>query len=203
MSRTYLILTVIALIGAAVLIFLPDKTKNNELDPERLLMEINNPSRFLSVDRVAHRLVEKDPSLLLIDVRAEEAYNDFSLPGAVNIPVSKVLLSENEDFLNRSDLEVVLFSNEDIYADQAWILCTRIGYKNLYVMRGGLNEWFDKIMQPEPPAATAPNEAFDLYSFRLAASQYFGGGTMESTEQPKETIIIKRREKKSATAGGC
>jgi len=203
MSKNYIVLTLIALIGAAILMFLPEKGKNNELNPEELLLEINNPSRFLSVDRVAHRLVEKDPSLLLIDVRSEKDYNDFSLPGAMNIPVNQVVLPENEDYLNRDDLEIVLFSNDDLYADQAWILCSRMGYQNLYIMKGGLNEWFDKIMQPNLPAATESKDAFDLYSFRLAASQFFSGGTLETVEQPKENVIIKRREKKSATAGGC
>ncbi|MBN2175793.1 MAG: rhodanese-like domain-containing protein [Bacteroidales bacterium] len=205
MSRTYILLTIVAILGAAVLVFLPEKKNQKELDPEKLLMEINNSSRYLSTDLVAHRLIEKDPSILLVDVRPAAQYGEYALPGAINIPLEQVLLIDNEGYLNRNDLEIVLYSNGDLWADQAWILCARRGYKNLYVLKGGLNHWFESIMQPKSPSPGSPSQDFDMYSFRLAASQYFGGGANieTNTENSTENVIIKRREKKSVTAGGC
>lgn len=205
MSKTYIALTLVAILVAVGLLFLPEKESYNETTPELLIKEINDPARFLSVDLIAERLIDEDPSLMLVDVRDAKQYTEYSLSGSFNIPLDQILLPEWMDYLYQDDMDVILFSNSSLSADQAWILCTRIGYKNLYVLRGGLNEWYTCIMNPSEPAETAPTEAFDLYSFRLAASQYFRGGSDVNvqTEAPKEKIIIKKRQRKTTTAGGC
>lgn len=205
MSRKYLILTIVAIIGAVVLLFLPERSNQNEIKPEDLFKEVTNPSRYLSVDHVAQRIIEQDPSILLVDVRSEDQYKEFSLSGSVNVPLDSVLSVNKQDYLNRDDLDVVLYSNDDLYADQAWILCARLRYKNLYVMKGGLNEWYASILNPKEPSETAPIEDYELYSFRLAAKQYFLGGSSIEIDggSQKENIIVKRRTKKAVTAGGC
>jgi rhodanese-related sulfurtransferase len=205
MSKTYIVITIVAVLGAAILVLLPQRESDNEIKPEYLFNEIKDQSRFLSVDFVAQRLIEKDPSIVLVDVRKTEQYREYALPGAINIPLDSILLPDNEPLLNRNDVNVILYSNSDIFSDQAWILCTRMGYKNLFIMKGGLNTWFDIIMQPVEPPATAASEEFDLYTFRLAASQYFGGGnnTIPTSSSVQENIKIIKREKKSGTAGGC
>lgn len=205
MSKTYIVLALIVVLVAVGLLFLPEHSNFEEINPELLIKEINDPARFLSVDQVAERLIDEDPSIMLIDVRTPEQYKEYSLPRSFNIPLDQLLDSAWKDYLNQENMDVILYSNSDLYADQAWIICTRLGYKNLYVMNGGLNEWYTCILDPSEPLETAPTEEFALYSFRLAASQYFGGGTDSNmqTDKPKENIVIKRRQKKTTTAGGC
>lgn len=205
MSKAYITLTIIAVLVALVLLFLPERINYEETKPEMLIKEINDPARYLSVDQVAERLINEDPSLMLIDVRNADQYNKYSLPGAFNIPLGNLLEPEWIDYLNQDDMDVVLFSNGDVYADQAWILCTRLGYKNLYVIKGGLNKWYSNIISPNKPKETAPSEEFDRYSFRLAASQYFRGDSDVSiqADMSNEKVIIKRKKKKVNTAGGC
>ncbi|MCB2219653.1 MAG: rhodanese-like domain-containing protein [Bacteroidetes bacterium] len=205
MSKVYIIFASLLILVAFGLVLLPDTEHEDQIPPEALLKEIMNQSRFLSADLIAARIIDEDPSIMLVDVRTAEAYNSYSLPGAINIPLKETLDEEWQPYLNQRGVDVVFFSNGDLFADQAWILCSRLGYKNLYVMEGGLNQWFTQIMQPTVPPDTSPNEDFDLYSFRKAASIYFGGGApAQSTQDIKgENIQIIRREKKTATAGGC
>lgn len=205
MSKTYIALTLVAVLVAVGLLFLPENEPYEETSPELLIKEINDPARFLSVDLIAERLIDEDPSLMLIDVRTANQFADYSLPTAINILLDQILLSEWSDYLYQEDMDVVLYSNSSLYADQAWILCTRLGYKNLYVLTGGLNEWYICIMNPSEPNETSASEEFDLYSFRLAASQYFRGGSDVNVQKDlsKEKIIIKKRQKKATTAGGC
>ena len=176
-----------------------------EINPELLIKEINDPARFLSVDQVAERLINEDPSIMLIDVRSTEQYEEYALPRSINIPLERILDPEWKDYLYQDNMDVVLYSNSDLFADQGWILYTRLGYKNLYVLKGGLNQWFKDIMQPLPPPETAPSEEFDLYSFRQAACQYFGGGSQAvvSADQPKRQVTFIKRKKKTTAAGGC
>lgn len=205
MSKRYILILVVLTALAFGLLILPDSHNSIDVKPELLLNEINSTSRFLSVDLVAERLIDEDPSIMLIDVRSPDQSAEYSLPGAFSIPLDEVALPDWEDYLNQDDMDVVLYSNSDLFADQAWIICTRLGYKNLYVMKGGLNEWFETIMQPKLPPETASKEEFDLYSFRQAARQYFGGGSNIEVEAdlPKENIVIKKREKKVVAEGGC
>ncbi len=205
MSKTYFILGALLILVALGLVFLPTTAHEDQIPPEKLLTEVMSQSRFISPDLVASRLIDEDPAILLVDVRQARAYESYTLPGAVNIPLEDILKEEWRPYFDQRSMDVVFFSNGDLYADQAWILCTRLGYKHLYVMEGGLNRWFAQIMQPEMPQATAPTEAFDLYSFRKGASIYFGGGAPEqnTSDASQENIQIIRREKKTVTAGGC
>ncbi len=60
-------------------------------------------------------------------------------------------------------------------------------------------------MQPTAPPETASTEEFDLYSFRKAARQHFGGGAMIETgsDQPKAEVTVVKRKKKAVAEGGC
>lgn len=205
MSKTYIILAVVLLALAAGLFLLPVSSRSKEITPEILYKEINDPARFLSVDQIAERIINEDPSILLIDVRPSEQFNLFTLPGALSIPLSEIAQPKWEEYLNQKDMDVIFFSNSDISADRAWIICARKSYKNLYVLEGGLNQWFSCIIQPSAPPETAPSEEFDLYSFRLAAGQYFKGGTVEneSSDVIGEQVKTIKRDKKTTTAGGC
>jgi rhodanese-related sulfurtransferase len=205
MNRTYFILAVIALVVAGGLIILPETERNSDIKPELLHKEINDPSRFLSTDLVTKRLINEDPSILLVDVRTPEQYKSYTIPGAINIPLNEINLDEWTDYFAQDDMDVVFFSNGDVYADQAWILSRRKGYDHLYVMSGGLNKWFKDIMQASSPPETAPSEDFDLYAFRMGAKIHFGGGKteIEMSQTEAEPVPLIRRKKKTITEGGC
>lgn len=215
MSKRYIFLAIILLGAAFVLMIIPPKEKGNQVDPHSFLVKINDQARFLDTDLIAKRIIDADPSLFLIDVRSIYEFEEYALPGAVNIPVEELLLKQWEDYFKQDAMDVVFYSNSDVYADQAWVLCAQLGYDNLYVMKGGLNKWFKTIMLPEMPLEGAPSEYFDLYSFRKGASLYFGGsvpdvpiaveksaGESTSAPAPKKKVVVKKKVKKQAE-GGC
>lgn len=215
MSKRYIILAIVLLGVAFGLLLLPNKIEHDQINPNLFLLEINDQARFLETDNIAKRLIESDPSLLLIDVRNEEAFKKYSLPGAINIPLNEILKDQWRNYVNQSSLDVVFYSNSDVIADQAWALCAQNGYKKVYVLKGGLNQWFQTIMLPEYPSELASSEDFDLYSFRKAASLFFGGSIPEISMiveevpeqqvpkvQVKKTVIVEKKEKKAAE-GGC
>ncbi len=205
MSNAYKLILVLLLILAVGLLFLPESNHSEKVNPEQLFQKINSTSRFLSPDHVAEKMINEDPTIFLIDVRSGDQYADYSLPGAFNIPLDEMALPDWEDYFMQDGVDVVLFSNSDLHADQAWIIASRMGYENLYVLKGGLNLWFKDIMQPTLPPETAPTEAFDLYSFRRAACIHFGGGSIETSvsDVDQEPIKLIKREKKVISEGGC
>ena len=187
------------------LTLLPEKAPKVKLAPDDFLIEIYDQSRFLSTDLIAKRLIDGDPGLFLVDIRGMYDYEEYSLPGAVNIPMDELLNADWKDYLNQDGMDIVFYSNSDIYADQAWALSVQEGYNNLYVMKGGLNEWFRTIMKPTKPLDTSPSVDFDKYSFRKGASLYFGGTPRQSSTDvaPKKKTVVVRKKKKKVAEGGC
>ena len=218
LSFRYIILAAILIVLAGGLVLLPKYEKHEGISPEELLSNAISPERYITTDELADRIINQDPSLLLVDVRNESDYKKYTLPGSINIPLKKVLDEDSEPYLYQDAYDVILFSNDNFHADQAWILCNRLGYQNLRVLKGGINEWYNTIINPKKPTENMDTNAFDLYSFRKAASMYFGVAYPEKVvkkpvvkkyvpkaspaQAPKKVIPIKKK-KKMPVEGGC
>ena len=218
LSFRYLILAAILIVLAGGLVLLPKYEKHEGITPETLLSNAVSPERYISTDELADRIINNDPSLLLIDVRDENDFKKYTLPSAINIPLNKVLEEDSEPYLDQDEYDVVLFSNDNFYSDQAWILCNRLGYENLNVLKGGINTWFNTIINPTKPAENMASNEFELYSFRRAASMYFGvaypekitkqGVVVKKTSAPKtvttpKKVVPVKKKKKMPVEGGC
>lgn len=209
LSFRYKILALVFVVLAGGLVLLPKYEKHEGISPEKLLSNAISSERYISTDELAHKIINQDPSFLLIDVRDEESYTKYSLPNSINIPLEKLLEEDSEPYLNQDEFDVILFSNDNFYADQAWLLCTRLNYKNLRVLKGGINTWFNTVINPLKPGENQSASAFELYSFRKAASMYFGVVYPEQVKKaqpekvtPKKVITIKKK-KKAPVEGGC
>ena len=211
-KKRYYFVSALLFLLAFILFLLPYKKNRYEISPEHLLLEITNNDRFFSTDDVAKFIISGDPSIQLIDVRSPEEFAKFSLPGAINIPLADLLKKDEEGdlewegYLNQDVKTNIFYSNGSIYANQAWMLCKRLGYPNNYVMKGGLNKWVETIMRPKMPLNSAPEDDWVKYEFRKAASIYFGGGSFatEESSAPKPKVTpVKKKKKKVEEEGGC
>jgi len=204
--RTLLAMFIIPM-GLIIAAVPQNKTKPYKLTADQLLAEVNTRTQYLTPDAVADMIVKKDPSLRLIDVRSQEEFEKFSLPGAVNIPVNDLLSDKYTDILNQDVKMNVFYSNGSLVANEAWMITRQLGYINNYVLEGGLNYWFDAIMNPQKPSTVNSDEEFAKYDFRKSAGAALGGGgvvasTSEQTSaSPKPAI--KPAAKKKKAAGGC
>jgi sulfur-carrier protein adenylyltransferase/sulfurtransferase len=206
MNKKYVFLAGLLILLGIGLAVLPSRQHPKETDPAQLLSEIKDQTRFLSTDEIARKIIEKDPSYMYVDVREPAEFNSFSLPSAVNVPLSQLLDLANLVLLNQKVKSVVFFSNGNITAEKAWLLCRRMGFNHLYVMQGGLNYWTETIMNPPVPLASAPSQDFDTYEFRKGASLYFGGGsagTSSDTKAPQQKVVVKPKKNLASAAGGC
>lgn len=204
MNRNYIILAVLFLILAGGIFILPDRDNYKQIDPETLMREIVAPTRYVSTDHVAEMIIEGDPTLMLVDVRNEYDYFEYSLPNALNIPLESFMAPDYQQYLGIEDMNVVFFSNDDIQADQAWVLAKRMEYNSIYVMKGGLNCWIKTIIQPEVPVETASQTDIELYNARRGASMYFTGAEIAVSDAgAKKSVTVQRKKKSSVAEGGC
>jgi len=183
--------------------FLFQNNSPKQIDPATLLWETIQPTRYLTTDQVAKMIIQKDPSLELVDVRSAGVFNAFSLPNAINIPVDSIVNESSQDYFGIPGTNVVFISNDDIKADEAWVLVKRLGFNATYVMKGGLNRWIETIIQPKEPSPESPYKDFETYSFRKGAQLFFTGAKVETTTERKEKVVIKRKKKAVVASGGC
>ncbi|MBK7134574.1 MAG: rhodanese-like domain-containing protein [Bacteroidales bacterium] len=204
--RTLLALFVIPM-GLIIAAVPQNTTKPYKLTAEELLSEVNTRTQYVTPDAVADMIVKKDPSLRLIDVRSQDEYEKYSLPGAINIPVTDLLSDQYTDILDQDVKMNIFYSNGTLTANEAWMITRQLGYNNNFVLEGGLNYWFDAIMNPQKPASTSSDEEFAKYDFRKSAGQALGGGGVVQSAQDQNTAsakpVVKSAPKKKKAAGGC
>ncbi len=186
-----------------------NKTKPYKLTADQLLDEVNTRTQYIAPETVADMIVKKDPSYRLIDVRGANDFEKFSLPGAINIPVTDLLSDKYTDLLNQDVKMNIFYSNGTITANEAWMVTRQLGYKNNFVLEGGLNYWFDAILNAQKPASTSPDEEFAKYDFRVGAGKALGGGgavavqSGQSQGAASAKPALQAAPKKKKASGGC
>jgi len=203
MNRNYIFLTVLMLLLAGGTLFLHKADNREQIDPETLLWETIQPTRYVSTDLVAKMIIQKDPSLELVDVRPASEFTKFSLPKAINVPLDSLVNESSMDYFGIPGMNVVFISNDGIKADEAWVLAKRLGFNSNYVMKGGLNRWIETIIQPKAPIDEAPHKAFETYAFRKGAQLYFTGAKVKNTKAKKVKVMVRRKKKVAVASGGC
>ena len=199
--RFFLSIIIISLGFIAAMI--PSKqTSSVRLNADQLLREMKLETYVISVDELADRMINQDPSFQLIDVRSKEEFEKYHLPGALNIPLEKLLDDEWLPYVDQIARDNIFYSTGTTYSSEAWILVKQLGYQNNYVLRGGLNEWFGTLINPKEPATGAPSEERDLYQSRMAAKQYFTGAKASAPDKKAIKSPVPRR-KKQRVQGGC
>ena len=213
LSNSLLITLTAVLIFTASSFF--DRTPESlpiEPEPASLLSNSISRERYISSDELAHKIISDDPSLRIVDVRDSGRFDSYSIQGAVNIPMVQLLDEQNRDYLSQNQYEIVLYSDDSFYADQAWMILNRLGHQNLRVLEGGMHAWFDSVIKPTAPEEKAPKIEHEKYSFRKSASMFFGVAYPDEVKAtPKEpkpkpkpkTVVPVKKKKKKMPEGGC
>ncbi len=208
MKRREVLIMGVLLVGGFISMFLDGfKPKVHVMQPKELLYEVNKSGHFISTDEVAKMIMESDPSLLLIDVRSPEEFKKFSLEGAINIPADKLMDKDNRAYFDENDYTTVLYSNGTSIAEQSWLMLRSYDFKGNKVMRGGLNEWYKTIINPQKPADDELTAELEKkYLFRKGAQVYFTGANpvgSASSSKPKAPSKPVVKRKKKEVSGGC
>jgi len=208
MKALQILATALVPLGIIIAAVPENTTRPYKLTAEDLLIEVTEGRQFMSPDEIAQMLIDKDPTLQLIDVRSKDQFEKFSLPNAINVPPESLLSAEFEEVLNQDVKLNIFYSNSSNEANQAWMITRQLGYKNNYVLQGGLNYWATTIMNPEKPAEGSPNEEIAKYNFRMGASQALGGGSEAAAAGPATNSsapkpVIQKTKKKKGASGGC
>lgn len=206
MKARLILASVIVPLGLIIAAVPENTIKPFKLTAQQLLDEVNGGAQFISPDDVAHMLISRDPSLQLIDVRPADEFVQFSLPGSINIPLADFLDPQYSGYINQDVLLNVFYSNGSTKSNEAWMIARQLGYRNNYVLQGGLNYWADVILKPQTPAEGSPDDEIARYSFRNAAGMALGGTPTGVTAPPTKAVTkppARGTAKKKRVQGGC
>jgi rhodanese-related sulfurtransferase len=170
--------------------------------PQKLMAEILNEKTFFTVDQVARFIVSEDTSVQIIDLRSPEEFRQFNIPGSINFPYNELLKNDPRIYLNKSNTRYIFYSNGDINSNYSLVIAKGLNYKNIYVMKGGLNEWFGTIMNSNFTGDRISARENAMYETRTRAKRIF----IEMNSLP-DSLKMKFTEAKHKTAkkldGGC
>jgi len=204
MKARFILSIVLVCLGFVAAILPQKKNSSMELDAQQLLNEIQLENYIISIDEMANAMINNDPEYQLIDVRTEAEYKTYSLPGSLNIPFANLFDEEWAPYIDQVARKNVFYCNGTTLASEAWMLTRQKGFQNNYILRGGLNNWYATIIEPEEPSSTNGEEAIFQYQSRLGAKQFFtGAGAADNSSNKKKAKKPVPRRKKKMVAGGC
>jgi len=167
-----LALAAIAL-GAGALFAAPYPGSKVTLDARELALVVGTEADHVEAPELAAWIIENRADYRLVDLRTEKEFATYSIPTAVNIPMSVL----PEAGLGRQE-KLVLYSEGGIHSAQAWMLLKALGHKSVYMLKGGLDEWKDQVVFPV--LADDPTPAQRARDERLKAMSAFFGGQPRS-----------------------
>jgi len=173
--------------------------------------------------RLTERQVQIDPAellglmhndyidLRLIDVRNERDWNLFHLWGAEHIP-TKALVAQHDRFaLLPSNAVVVLMSNDEAEATEAWKLLMATASKpNAYILAGGINRWLSEYADDEhgdelKPLQTDKRDETLRYPLKWALGSRHPAAMPDQHELPDADRVVQKvkLQKRVVKKGGC
>lgn len=170
--------------------------------PHTLLTGILDDKTNFTADQIARFIVHEDSTVQLIDLRSKEEFRKMNIPGSINVPYSELLNNDLYSFLNNEKIRYIFYSNGDLESNYALTIAKGMNYMNTYVMKGGLNEWFDKVMNSSFSGTRITARENAIFETRMKARSIYN----EMNSLP-DSLKLKFLEAKHTAArkldGGC
>src|SRR5512133_1009022 len=200
--NTRIRISIILVILSVILAFIPVSGKYSlHGRPDILLKQVLDPSSYIVPDQVARMLVNEDSTLQLIDLRSKEEYRKENIPGSINLPYNDFLNSDLDRYLN-GNKRTVFYSQNDLEANYAYILACGMGYRNCFVMEGGLTRWYADVMNSDLNGNTITARENALFEIRYKARKIFHD--INSLPDSMKLLYLASKEiERKKLDGGC
>jgi len=149
-------------------------------------------------------------NMIMLDVRAEADFNLFHIHGAVNLPLQNILgiipalLTQSQASISTV---IVLMSNDESAATEAWKVLVAESVPNVYILEGGINNWIAVFGKEETAIHPYPTTAVDD-QLRYAFDSALGDRYPAAAPLPYEWVFeytpkIQLQNRRGVSGGGC
>jgi rhodanese-related sulfurtransferase len=144
--------------------------------------------------------------LVLLDLRSESDYNLFHITDARRTQLAEL----EQPWLAQLTPEtvIIVMSNDELMAQQAWLLLAAQGIRNVYILGGGVNLWLtiykDGITDaPLPQRDSGDDSLRHAFSAALGADQPAAHPDPLHTPKRAFTAKLKMAGAVRKAGGGC
>jgi rhodanese-related sulfurtransferase len=153
-----------------------------------------NPVEMMHPDEVAFRILDLDPTLQVIDVRAPEAFAKTGLPGAVNLQPGDLFSQASRDLLARRNSQLVFVADDEDAGVVAATLARQLGAERVAALRGGFRAFRATLLDVAPPPGALTGPDRDTWAFRVDAAPRLSAlmkarGAVKSTDRKVKKIV--------------
>jgi len=141
----------------------------SRIDSKDLSLIVENKADHITVDELADWIISGKSDYRLIDLNEPSKFAEYHIPPAENIKLTDL---PDSDILKNE--KIILYSDGGIHASQAWMLMKAKGYKSVYTLSGGLEEWKESVLFPSLPENFTPEDSLQ-FEKKKEISLYFGG----------------------------
>ncbi|HWA95780.1 MAG TPA: DUF6691 family protein [Terracidiphilus sp.] len=157
----------------------PYRGSHTTIDTKDLAMRVSRGVDAIQPEQLANWIIQGRNDYRLVDLRAPSDFASYHIPSAQNVPI----VSLTPDFAAHNE-KILLCSNDSTDAAKAWFLLEAQGFKNVYILNGGVQEWKDSVLFPKKPQGTV-DMAFEK---KAQVARYFGGTPMTANAGSSATI---------------
>ena len=83
---------------------------------------------------------KQNQKALIVDVRSSQEYNEWHLPGAINIPYYEIK-RDIGNIVKDKNQEIVVYCQEGVRSKQAYKILKNLKYENVFNLYNGLDNW--------------------------------------------------------------
>jgi len=200
-------LPIIGIIFIVIVIFgllTMEKPKHHyRMNTEEMLTKTLQHDYLIRFDKFFDIYHNHDSLYRFIDLRSAHDFQVGHLPGAINIPISKILDDDYKDIVNQDDKINVLYYSDQCGACGPWMILTQLGYKNNFVLAGGYDFVTQHIINDYSPMMGDYSAEKAKYDYKKVINSTAGGaGASSSSNSSAPAPIIKKKVKKEEE-GGC
>jgi rhodanese-related sulfurtransferase len=144
-----------ALLLGVLLLRLPDRKTQLLAQVGDAEYQRTHAARYMDAEELAFRLLDRDPKLLIVDVRPTREFERMPLPASVNVAVPELFGREWAPVLGRRHATRVFVDEDGGEALRGALLAERLGYDDVRVLRGGLAGLRRTILEATDEPSTA------------------------------------------------
>ncbi len=179
----------------------------NRIAPEKQAL-LDSRAVYIHPGELLDSIADDTLQVVMLDVRPESDYNLFHIQGARNVSPDD-LVEVADELLLRPDINqtvIVVMSNDETAATEAWKTLQAKSVPNVYILEGGVNHWLSIFAAEEEGIQPLSQAADDRprYAFSAALGDQWEAANpfpheWELEYEPK----IKLERKKGPSSGGC
>ena len=173
-----------ALLGGLAVFGQPQTGGTLEIDTRELALLVETKANHILPLDLADEIIQGNGDIRLLDLRDEEAFAAYHIPGAEHCPISGL-----PDYPIKRNERIVLYSDGGIHSAQGWFLLKANKYQGAVVLLGGLDAWKDEVLFPAlPEAQSLADVQASQRAYTVAA--HFGGKPRTGAEALEAPVMV-------------